>query len=159
MHSYHRTLIFTQVLGFVALISAAASQGAVRSDALVGSSGIADPTYSAGGWTIFLSFWVMLYQALAIVQLFLHVKLAYRPIPVINWSYFFLVVWLNKLSCIKSFASTLNIINDYSQNNLPKYIPLVFPQATHDLKFLINTQCVALNTGSCLGMIIDHEAT
>ena len=92
------TLIFTQVLGFVALISAAASQGAVESInviMLAGNSGItvpAGPTHAAGGWTIFLSFWVMLYQALAIVQLFLHIKLAYRPVPVINWSYFFLVV-------------------------------------------------------------------
>jgi hypothetical protein len=85
-------------LGFVALISAAASQGAVESisaTVLAGNSGIsvpASPTHTAGGWTIFLSFWVMLYQALAIVQLFLHIKLVYRTVPVVNWSYFFLVV-------------------------------------------------------------------
>ena len=86
------------MLGFVALISAAACQGAVESidvTRLAGNSGVtipSSPTHAAGGWTIFLSFWVMLYQALAIVQLFLHIKLAYRPIPVVNWSYFFLVV-------------------------------------------------------------------
>ena len=91
-------LIFTQVLGFVALISAAASHRAVESinvSVLASNSGITVPassTHAAGGWTIFLSFWVMLYQALAIVQLFLHIKLAYRPVPIINWSYFFLVV-------------------------------------------------------------------
>ena len=91
-------MISTQALGFVALISAAAAQGAAYSinvSALAGNSGVSvpsNPTHAAGGWTIFLSFWVMLYQALAIVQLFLHVKLAYRPVPVINWSYFFLVV-------------------------------------------------------------------
>ena len=84
-----------QALGFVALISAAACQGAVQSSSiLLRDSGLvpASPTYAAGGWTIFISFWVMLYQALAIVQLFLHIKLAYKAIPVLNWSYFFLVV-------------------------------------------------------------------
>ena len=90
-------LFSTQALGFVALISAAASQGAVESvnTRPLTDSGVTVPagaTHAAGGWTIFLSFWVMLYQALAIVQLFLHIKLAYRPVPVINWSYFFLVV-------------------------------------------------------------------
>ena len=91
-------LFSTQALGFVALISAAASQGAVESiNTNAFNSGVTIPagaTHSAGGWTIFLSFWVMLYQALAIVQLFLHIKFVYRPVPVINWSYFFLVVRL-----------------------------------------------------------------
>ena len=88
-----------QVLGFIALICAAASHHAVESisvSELASNSSVSVPassTHSAAGWTIFLSFWVMLYQALAIAQLFLHVKLAYRPVPVINWSYFFLVVY------------------------------------------------------------------
>jgi hypothetical protein len=91
------TIYFIQVLGFVALVSAAASQGAVESInvdqlRLSGANPPANPTHAAGGWTIFLSFWVMLYQALAIVQLFLHIRAAYKPVPVINWSYFFLVV-------------------------------------------------------------------
>jgi ACR3 family arsenite efflux pump ArsB len=61
-------------LGFVALISAAASQGAVETinvNTLAGNSGIsvpAGPTHTAGGWTIFLSVWVMFYQALANVS-------------------------------------------------------------------------------------------
>ena len=99
-HAQHSlsTLLFIQALGFVALISAAARQGTVESinvAQLAGNSGVTIPansTHAAGGWTIFLSFWVMLYLALAIVQLFLHIKLAYKPVPVINWSYFFLVV-------------------------------------------------------------------
>lgn len=79
---------YLQVLALTALIAAGACQTSLR----LFTRTLAVQTNSAAGWVIFLSFWVMLYQALAIVQLFLHVKFVYYKIPVINWSVFFLVV-------------------------------------------------------------------
>lgn len=81
------------MLGFTAFVSAAACQGAVsNTNARIVDGFVASDVYAASGWVIFLSFWVMVYQGLAILQLFLHVKLAYKIIPYINWSIFFLVV-------------------------------------------------------------------
>ena len=94
-HSFFHIHAPTQVLAFIALISAAATQGAVDSSNLILRESGEVPTSltnAAGGWTIFLSVFVMLYQALAVVQLFLHVKFVYKTVPVVNWSYFFLVV-------------------------------------------------------------------
>ena len=79
------------MLGFVAFVSAAACQGVI-SNIFGGVLLTGIQVYSASGWVIFLSFWVMVYQGLAILQLFLHVKLAYITVPYIKWSVFFLVV-------------------------------------------------------------------
>ena len=49
-------------------------------------------TKTAADWLIFHSFWVILYQILAIVLLFLRIELLYTVVPVINWSIFLLVV-------------------------------------------------------------------
>ena len=82
----------------MAFVSAAASQGAIpaipRLPNYTNISVVTAETHSASGWVIFLSFWVMFYQGLAILQLFLHVKFAYTTVPYINWSIFFLVVRL-----------------------------------------------------------------
>ena len=76
----------------MAFVSAAVCQGEISN--LRARSGVVfgTETYSASGWVMFLSFWVMVYQGLAILQLFLHVKLAYTTVPYIKWSVFFLVV-------------------------------------------------------------------
>ena len=76
-------------------VSAAACQGAISLAKNIKLNATTAETYSASGWVIFLSFWVMAYQGLAILQLFLHVKLAYTIVPHINWSVFFLVVSLS----------------------------------------------------------------
>ena len=82
-----------QVLALLALISAAACQTSVSSSPLRNTDLVPhSQTFSAGGWIIFLSFWVILYQILAVVQLFLQVKILYTNVPFINWSLFFLVV-------------------------------------------------------------------
>ena len=96
----------------MAFVSAAACQGAISAaraetpppstetppptgETYTGLNSATAETYSASGWVIFLSFWVMVYQGLAILQLFLHIKLAYTTVPHINWSVFFLVVRLS----------------------------------------------------------------
>ena len=84
-----------QVLGLITLICAAACQTAIRNSNIFYRTENLVPdseTDAAAGWVIFLSFWVMLYQILAIVQLFLHVNILYKRIPYINWSIFLLVV-------------------------------------------------------------------
>ena len=85
-----------QLLALLALISAAACQNAVSNSLFVDNQFVPrSQTFSAAVWIIFLSFWVILYQILAIVQLFLHIKIVYTTVPVVNWSLFFLVVRLN----------------------------------------------------------------
>lgn len=82
-----------QVLALLALISAAACQTAVSNSILRNQGTVPDgATFSAAAWIIFLTFWVMLYQILAILQLFLRIKIVYTLVPVVNWSLFFLVV-------------------------------------------------------------------
>ena len=87
----HYTLYLLQALGLFAFISGAATQGSIANVRNT-SINFASPAFSAAGWVIFLSFWVMVYQGLAILQLFLHVKLLYTNVPYINWSVFLLVV-------------------------------------------------------------------
>ena len=83
----------SQTLALFALIAAAVCQGDVSRSRVVPRSLVPNSqTYSAAGWVIFLSFWVMLYQLLAITQLFIRVKLLYKVIEIITWSIFFLVV-------------------------------------------------------------------
>ena len=78
-----------QVLALIALISAAACQGSLR---VFLSSPRVERTNATAGWIIFLSFWVMVYQIIVIVQLFLKVKIVYTAVPIVKWSLFFLVV-------------------------------------------------------------------
>lgn len=49
---------------------------------------------SAAGWIIFLSILVLIYQILALLQLFLHFKLLHIKIPVCKtyWTLFFIIV-------------------------------------------------------------------
>ena len=85
--------LFSQLLALAALISAAICQSTVSRSALRDSGLVPDvATFDAAAWVIFLSFWVMLYQTLAIVQLFIRVDVLYITIPFLNWSIFFLVV-------------------------------------------------------------------
>ena len=81
-----------QALALFALIAAAVCQGDVSRSRAPQSRVPSSQTNSAAGWIIFLSFWVMLYQLLAIAQLFVRVKVLYKVIEVIAWSIFFLVV-------------------------------------------------------------------
>ena len=87
LYSWH--LLHAQVLALISLITAAACQGSLRAFA---TNDIVRNIRSAAGWVIFLSFWVMVYQIIATVQLFLRIKIVYTIVPVIKWSIFFLVV-------------------------------------------------------------------
>jgi hypothetical protein len=63
--------IHTQILALIALIAGASAQNSV--DIFEGSANnLSVSTDAAGGWLIFVSFWVMLYQAIVIVQRFLN---------------------------------------------------------------------------------------
>ena len=74
-------------------MAAAVCQSAVNNSALRDTGAVPDvETFDAAAWIIFLSFWVILYQVLAIVQLFLRVEVLYITVPIVNWSIFFLVV-------------------------------------------------------------------
>ena len=93
-----------QVLAFISIITAAVCLGYLRNNdnniiiistfvPNVAVQSLVIRTEYAAGWVIFLSFWVIFYQCLAIVQLFLKVNNAYSTtIPIVNWSLFFLLV-------------------------------------------------------------------
>ena len=82
-----------QVLALVNLISAAVCQGSVDNSLLRGAGVVPDTeTFDTAAWIIFLSFWVMIYQTLAVVQLFIKADVLYITIPFIDWSIFFLIV-------------------------------------------------------------------
>ena len=83
-----------QVLALTSLIAAAACQGSLQ---VFITNDVVRNIRSAAGWVIFVSFWVMVYQIIAIVQLFLKIKIVYTVFPLINWSIFFLVVSNNVL--------------------------------------------------------------
>ena len=59
----------TQILALIALIAGASSQSSVEGFT---DSNLPASTDAAGGWLIFVSFWVMLYQAIVILQRFLN---------------------------------------------------------------------------------------
>lgn len=94
-------IIFVQVLAFISIITAAVCLGYLGNFSSLQyavyyapvQQSLAVRTQYAAGWVIFLSFWVIFYQCLAIVQLFLKVNIAYSiTIPGVNWSLFFLLV-------------------------------------------------------------------
>ena len=85
--------ILAQVLALISLIAAATCQTSLR--AFI-TNDIVRNIRSAAGWVIFLSFWVMVYQIIATLQLFLRIKIVYTTVPIIKWSIFFLVVRLRK---------------------------------------------------------------
>ena len=59
----------SQILALIALIAGASSQSSVDNFT---DSNLPASTDAAGGWLIFVSFWVMLYQVIVIVQRFLN---------------------------------------------------------------------------------------
>lgn len=80
-------------MAFANLVSAAVCQSTINRSILRDTGAVPDvQTFDAAAWVIFLSFWVMLYQILAIVQLFLRIEILYITVPIIDWSIFFLVV-------------------------------------------------------------------
>lgn len=90
---YNYDIVCLQVLALTNLISAAVCQGAIDNSLLRGAGVVPDtPLFDTAAWVIFLSFWVMIYQLLAIIQLFVKADILYISIPFIDWSIFFLIV-------------------------------------------------------------------
>ena len=69
----------TQILALIALIAGASAQSAV--DGFTGDN-LPASTDAAGGWLIFVSFWVMLYQAIVILQRFLNIGIVNNAITI-----------------------------------------------------------------------------
>lgn len=84
---------YLQILALFTLIAGSVCQGTIDNSALRGAGIVPDTeTFDTAAWVIFLSFWVMIYQILAIVQLFLRIDILYIIIPFLDWTVFFLVV-------------------------------------------------------------------
>ena len=83
--------IFFQVLAVLTFLAASSCLGYLGTGSFP-SIAIVTNTQAASGWVLFLSFWVVIYQTLAIVLLFMKVRILYTVIPVTNWSLFFLLV-------------------------------------------------------------------
>jgi hypothetical protein len=58
-----------QILALIALIAGASAQSSIEG---FSNNDLIVSTDAAGGWLIFVSFWVMLYQAIVILQRFLN---------------------------------------------------------------------------------------
>ena len=69
----------TQILALIALIAGAASQSSV--DGFTNDN-LPATTDAAAGWLIFVSFWVMLYQVIVIVQRFLNFGIVNNAITI-----------------------------------------------------------------------------
>ena len=66
----HDTHTYTQVLAIITIGAGASSQSSV--DVFQDNHPLPRNTDAAGGWLIFISFWVMLYQVIVILQRFLN---------------------------------------------------------------------------------------
>ena len=64
------THTYTQVLAIITIGAGASSQSSV--DVFQNNHPLPRNTDAAGGWLIFISFWVMLYQVIVILQRFLN---------------------------------------------------------------------------------------